>query len=258
MQILLKNESDICIWVKLNGREYRLIPHEGKYAELENEKSELIVCPDEQYRCEPITGKMGLNYFHRFVVQAKYEFTPDSCNTIRFYSETAQGNNFESYKRVYPFCDGCKFSVPVYCVKDEGTIKERIEKSDKKETVILQGAFVAGKLIKAKNTFDDIVAGLIIGVIAIVIFALVWIFKDFRTAALTYAVAAAVGFLLWKLFFEKIIKKAKSKAKKKVEEKFGKAFLPCENMPEGIFKGKDSYFCSDYISAVFKYSTKRK
>lgn len=144
MQILLKNESDICIWVKLNDREYRLIPHEGKYAELENEKSELIVCPDEQYRCEPITGKMGLNYFHRFVVQAKYEFTPDSCNTIRFYSETAQGNNFESYKRVYPFCDGCKFSVPVYCVKDEGTIKERIEKKRQKGNCNFAGGICCG------------------------------------------------------------------------------------------------------------------
>ena len=51
--------------------------------------------------------------------------------------------------------------------------------------------------------------------------------------------------------------KAKAKAKIKAEKKVEKLFLPCNDMPDGIFKSKDSYFDNDYITAVFKHSTKR-
>lgn len=40
--------------------------------------------------------------------------------------------------------------------------------------------------------------------------------------------------------------------------KHGDKLLPCPDMPDGLFKSDESYFESDYISAVFKYSTKRK
>lgn len=257
MQIFLKNESDKIIKINLCGQDFTLIPLEGKYAQVPEGEATMLLSSDEVYSSEPITKKAGLSYFHRFVTRSRYNFTVSEDTTVQFYSETARGNNFESYQRVYPFCVNLEFSEPVYTVKDADEIKEKIAKTEKKEVVILGGAGIAGKLFKAKNTFDDIVAGLICGIIAIVVFALIWIFKDFKTAATAYLIIAGVAFLLWKLLIERLIKKAKDKAKKKAEDKFRKAFLPCENLPEGIFKGKDSYFDSGYISAVFKHSTKR-
>jgi len=257
MQAFFKNETDKTVILHINQQEFTLIPDSGKYIEVDEEPRELSVTADLKYRGEPITGKLGLSYFHRFVVTSRYTVTPKDNCTIRFYSETAQGNNFESYIRVYPFSTDCRISTPFYSVNDEEEIKTRITKSDKNEAVILQSAGLAGKLIKAKNTFDDIVTSAILGIIALIVFILIWIFKDFRTAAAVYGSVIAIGFLLWKLFLEKAIKTAKAKAKKKAERTMEKMFLPCENLPEGIFKDKLSYFSHDYIAAVFKHSTKR-
>ncbi len=257
MQIFLKNESDKSIIIQLDNTKLTLIPDSGKYVEAENAKAVLTVYTDEKYRCDPATGALGLSYFHRFVAVSAYDVTlTDNC-TIRFYKETAHGNNFESYTRIYPYSTECTFSSPCYSVKDESEIKEKIARSDKTEAVILQGAGVAGKLIKTKNTFDDIVTAAILGTIALIVFILIWIFKDFHTAATIYASVAVIALLLWKIFLERALKKAKSKVKSKAEQKVEKMFLPCDNMPEGIFKGKESYFEHDYIAAVFEHSSKR-
>lgn len=257
MQIFLKNESDKIITVKIENEEYRLLTGEGKYAFFNGVGGKMTVSSDEVYRSEAVTGKMGMNYFHFFVTETEYDFTAVDGATVRFYRETARGNNFESYVRVYPFSTECSFSLPFYTVKGENEIREKLNKSDKKEAAVLLGAGAAVKLLKAKNTFDDIVTALILGIIAVTVFVLIWIFKDFITAFKIYGAVAAVGFLLWQLVLKKVIEKGKKKAKNKAEEKFAKTFLPCENMPEGIFKGKHSYFESEYITAVFTYSTKR-
>lgn len=257
MQAFFKNETDKTVILHINQQEFTLIPDSGRYIEFDEEPCKLSVTTDLKYRCEPVTGKLGLSYFHRFVVTSRFTVTPKDNCTIRFYSEVAQGNNFESYTRVYPFSTDCRISTPFYSVNDEEEIKARIAKSDKNEAVILQGAGVAGKLIKAKNTFDDIVTAAILGVIALIVFILIWIFKDFRTAAMIFAGVAVSGLLLWKLFLEKAVNKAKAKAKKKAERTMEKMFLPCENMPEGIFKNKGSYFSNDYIAAVFEHSSKK-
>lgn len=257
MQIFLKNESNKSIIVNIGQRVYNLIPQEGKYAETQEETVSLKVTADELYRSETVKGRLGLSYFHRFIVKADYTVTlKDNC-TIRFYSETAHGNNLESYTRVYPFCSDCIFSAPFYTVNNEREARENIAKSDKNEVILLQGAGVAGKLFKAKNTFDDIITALILGAVALVIFVLIWIFKDFKAAITAYGAVAFFGFLMWKLILERVLKKTKQKAKRKTEEKVEKIFLPCDNMPEGIFKGKDSYFDHDYINAVFVHSKKR-
>lgn len=258
MKIFLKNESDKFLKINLCGQDFTLIPLEGKYAQIAEGRASMLLSADESYSSEPITQKAGFSYFHRFVTESRYDFTVSEDVTIQFYAETAHGNNFESYQRVYPFCVGLKFSEPVYTVKSADEIKEKIAKTEKREVVILQGAGVAGKLIKAKNTFDDIVAGLICGIIAIIVFALIWIFKDFKTAATVYLIIAGAALLLWKLFIERAVEKAKKKTKAKAEQKFEKTFLPCTDMPGNLFKSKDSYFDTEYISAVFRYSTKRK
>lgn len=257
MHIFLKNESNKTIIVRLDETEYTLIPSLGRCIETEKEILNLTVCADEKYRCDPITGKLGFSYFHRFVVASSYTVAIRNNSEICFYSETAYGNNFESYSRIFPFSPDCEISAPYYTVKNENEIKEKIFRSDKTETALLQGALVVGKLLKAKNTYDDIVVGGIIGVIALIIFVLIWIFVDFKTASYIYCSIAVIGFLVWKIFIERAIKKIKHKAKKKTEEKFEKLFLPCENMPEGAFKGKDSYFDHDYINAVFVHSNKK-
>lgn len=257
MQIFLKNESNKSIIVNIGQRVYNLIPQEGKYAETQEETVSLKVTADERYRTETVKGRLGLSYFHRFIVKADYTVTLKNNSTIRFYAESAHGNNLESYTRIYPFCSDCVFSAPFYTVNNEREAREHIAKSDKNEVILLQGAGIAGKLFKAKNTFDDIVTALILGVIALVVFVLLWIFKDFKTAAMIYGGIAVFGFLLWKLILERVLKKAKAKAKSKAEKKVEKMFLPCDNMPEGIFKSKDSYFDNDYITAVFKHSTKK-
>lgn len=257
MQIFLKNESNKNIIINIDHRIYTLVPQEGKYAETEESTARLSVTADERYRTETVKGRLGLSYFHRFIVKADYTVTLKNNSTIRFYAESAHGNNLESYTRIYPFCSDCVFSAPFYTVNNEREAREHIAKSDKNEVILLQGAGIAGKLFKAKNTFDDIVTALILGVIALVVFVLLWIFKDFKTAAMIYGGFAVFGFLLWKLILERVLKKAKAKAKSKAEKKVEKLFLPCNDMPDGIFKSKDSYFDNDYITAVFKHSTKR-
>ncbi len=257
MQIFFKNETDKTVILHIAGNKHTLMPYAGRYIKLCENTTEFSVCTDLKYRCEPITGKLGLSYFHRFIVTSRYTVTATDNCTVRFYSETAHGNNFESYTRVYPFSIDCEISSPFYSVNDEEKIKAIITRSDKNEAVILQSAGVAGKLIKAKNTFDDIITVSILAVVALIAFILIWIFKNFRTAALIYISVAAFGFLTWKLFFEKALRGAKSKAKQKAEKKIEKMFLTCENLPEGIFKDKSSYFSNDYISAVFEHSKKR-
>lgn len=257
MQIFLKNESNKSIIINIDQHIYTLIPQEGKYAETEECTVKLSVTADERYRTQAIKGRLGLSYFHRFIVTADYTVTPKNNSTVRFYAETAHGNNLESYTRIYPFCSDCVFSAPFYTVNNEQTVRENIAKSDKNEVIILQGAGLAGKLFKAKNTFDDIITALILGAIALVVFVLLWVFKDFKTAAMIYGGGAVFTFLMWKLILERLFKKIKAKAKNKAEKKVEKIFLPCNNMPEGIFKSKDSYFSNDYITAVFNNSTKR-
>ncbi len=257
MHIFFKNESTKTIILRIADNEHTLIPDAGRYIEINETPCELSVTADLKYRCEPVTGRLGLSYFHRFVVKSHCTLTPAESCTVRFYSETAHGNNFESYTRIYPFSIDCEISAPFYSVNDQEKIKAKIVRSDKNEAVILQGAGVAGKLIKAKNTFDDIITATVIGFIALIVFVLIWIFKDFRTATVIYASVIAFSFLLWKLFLEKALKKAKAKAKTKAEKKMEKLFLPCENMPEGIFKDKSSYFSHDYIAAVFEHSSKK-
>lgn len=257
MQIFFKNESDKTVILCIAKETYTLIPDAGKHIETDNTTCNFSVTANLNYRCEPMTGKLGLSYFHRFILTSEYTLAATDNCTVRLYSETAHGNNFESYNRIYPFSTDCKISLPVYTVNDENEIKEKIKKSDKNETAILQGAGVAGKLIKAKNIFDDIITVAILGIIAIIAFILIWIFRDFKTAVMIFAGVSVSGLLLWKLFLEKMINKAKAKAKKKAESTIEKIFLPCENMPEGIFRDKNSYFSNDYIAAVFKHSTKR-
>lgn len=257
MQFFLKNESDKSIIIELDNMQITLIPDSGKYVEAHTSTVALKVYADEKYRSEPVTSTLGLRCFHRFVAVSAYTVTlTDNC-TIRFYKETAHGNNLESYTRIYPHSTACSFSAPHYTVKDEAEIKEKLARSDKNEAVILQGAGIAGKLIKAKNTFDDIVAALILGAVALVVFILLCVFTGFGTAVLIYGLVAAAGLFIRKCFLEEALKKAKSKAKAKAEQKVEKAFLPCDNMPEGIFKGKASYFSNEYITAVFKHSKKR-
>lgn len=257
MQILFRNESDKRIEILLPNSQFYLLPAESRYVKLEGEGIPLTVSADMKSRHEPVTGKLGLSYFHHFVVTSTYTVTPEKDGIIRFYRETAHGNNFETYTRIYPFSQDCRISPPYYTVKNAEEMKEKIAKSDKNEVVFLQGASVAGKVFKAKNTLDDIIVGLIIGAIALVIFILIWIFKDFKVAASAYASIAIFGFLIWKLFLEKSLAKTKRKAQNKAGEKLGKMFLHCEDMPEGIFKSKDSYFDHGYINAVFVHSTKR-
>ena len=215
MQIFLKNESGKNIIIELNATHLTLLPDSGKYIDCENGDATLTVYADEKHRTDPVTSALGLSYFHRFIAVSSYKTElKDNC-TIRFYKETAHGNNLESYTRIYPYSTDCSFSAPYYCVKDENLIKEKIARSDKNEAVFLQGAGIAGKLFKAKNTFDDIITAAILGIIALIIFILIWIFKDFRTAAIVYGLIAVFAFLLWKLFLEKTIKKQKQKQKQK-------------------------------------------
>lgn len=257
MQIFLKNESDKNIAVKLNGESYSLIPFSAKAVEIADGCAELTVYADEKYRSDPVTSTLGLRYLHRFIAISTYKVNVSDDCTIRFYKETAHGNNLESYTRIYPFSAECSFSVPRYTVKDEMEIKAKIARSDKNEAVILQGAGIAGKLFKAKNKFDDMVAAIILGAIALVVFIALCIFTGFITAVTSYAYLAVGGLVIWKVFLERLIKKLKAKAKSKAEKKKDELLKNCENMPEDLFKGKESYFEHDYIKAVFELSKKR-
>ena len=212
MRILLENKSNKTVIFNIDGIEHTLFSDAGTYIETKKENFNLSVYPDEKYRRDPITGSLGLSYFHRFIVKADYNVTVNNNCTIRFYTETAHGNNFESYTRIYPFSNECVFSSAFYSVNSKNYIKDKIEKSDKNEAIILQGAGVVGKLIKVKNTFDDVVTAAVLSAVALIAFILIWIFKDFRTAAIIYLSIAVLGFLMWKLFFTKSCKKSKNQS----------------------------------------------
>lgn len=100
-----------------------------------------------------------------------------------------------------------------------------------------------------------------------IVFAFIWVCFSLEAAVITLAVLVFIGYIIYKII-DKILKRVDktadelfnsklfNKAVDKANDKFEEKYVYCKDMPEDLFKDRNSFFDPNYISAVFKYSNK--
>ena len=261
MNIKFKNESDKNIILTLNGIVHFSKPHSEDILQSNNE-IHLSLTTEDDYSYETASEKRGLTLFHRFITIADYNFTLDKDSEISLTVESARGNNFDSYQRVIPTLNGSHLPSARYSVKNESSVRQKLkydednlnrfdEKLDKTSTVINIGM----KLDNIIATVCGVFLVLVLLVIAI------FYFKEYpKTTAIILSILFVVGAVGYKILkkFINFITKIFEKFLDRHGDKIGDTIAPCTDMPMELFEDVNSYFDAEYISAVFRYSTKRK
>lgn len=257
MKIYFKNQSDKNIVITLNGLVYFLPSKSSEIYEAENDIS-LILTTDETYSYETLSEKRGMTAYHRFITEAYYNFTLEKDIQIALDTETARGNNLESYQRV--IAKSFDFSLPEagYLVKDEKAVKEKLSHDEIKLNDFEKKAKHLGKALTIADKLDDIVSVLCCIFLAVIFIAAI------AVGLITFTVPTIIILLVLLLVGTICYKSIKrliplfEKAFERLLDRHGDKLIPCPDMPEGLYKDDNSYFSSEYIAAVFKYSTKRK
>lgn len=261
MNINFKNESDKNIILTLNGIVHFLRSHSENTLQSNNEIS-LSLTTEDEYSSETASEKRGLTLFHRFITVADYNFTLHKDSEISLRVETARGNNLDSYQRVIPSLKGGFLPDASYTVKNESAVRQKLKQDEDNLNRFDKKLGKADKAISIGMRLDDI-----IGVICGIFFALILLviaifsFKAYPTAtAIILSILLVIGVISYKLLKKIIhlITKTFEKLLDKHGDKIGDALAPCTDMPMELFKDDNSYFDNEYISAVFRYSTKRK
>ena len=254
MNIKFRNESDKNIILTLNGIVHFSKPHSEDILQSNNE-IHLSLTTEDDYSYETASEKRGLTLFHRFITIADYNFTLDKDSEISLTVESARGNNFDSYQRVIPTLNGRHLPSARYSVKNESSVRQKLkydeEKLDKTSTVINIGM-----------KLDNIIAT-VCGVFLVLVLLIIAIFyfKEYpKTTAIILSILFVVGAVGYKILkkFINFITKIFEKFLDRHGDKIGDAIAPCTDMPMELFEDVNSYFDTEYISAVFRYSTKRK
>lgn len=267
MHIFLENKSNKTLFISLNGQGITLNPFGRNAYAVEGKHILLNLTTEDSYTSQKDAEKLGYYCFHRFITVSRYDFTAEKDLSIELYVETKKGDHLESYQRVSPYCSDFTFPEPIYTLKDESEIKEKFAAN---ERLIHKAEKRAEHIVKADRIGTVIsnifVLLLFIGVAAIVFMA-IWSNFSLKAAVITLAVLILIGYTVCaiikklinrigktadKFFDSKLFDKAMDKANEKFEEKF----VYCKGMPENLYKDENSFFDPNYISAVFKYSTK--
>lgn len=267
MHIFLENKSNKTLFISLNGQSLVLTPFSKDIFTLNANRVSLNLTTEDNYSSEKHAEKMGYYCFHRFITVSQYDFTAEKDLSIELYVETKKGDHLESYQRVSPYCSDFTFPEPIYTLKDESEIKEKFAAN---ERLMHKAEKRAAHIVKADRIGTVIsnifVLLLFIGVAAIVFMA-IWSNFSLKAAVITLAVLILIGYTVCtiikklinrigktadKFFDSKLFDKTMDKANEKFEEKF----VYCKGMPENLYKDENSFFDPNYISAVFKYSTK--
>ena len=267
MKISLENKSDKAVLINLNGQQKTLRPLSSDILTLEGNRVSMNLTTEDNYTSEKFSTKMGYCLGHRFVTKSLYDFTaPDELH-IELIVERKKGDHFDSYQRVIPYCKDFSLPEPIYTLKNEDEVNRILDGNKAFEDKAEKTGELYVKLDKADTVISNIVFWVLSLGISAVIFVALWQIFSLKAAIITIAILALVSQLIYRIIkkiidatgkaAEKVLSsKAFDKAMDKVNEKFEENFVYCKDMPEGIYKDESSYFDSNYISAVFRYSTK--
>ncbi len=262
MNIYFKNQSDKKIILKLNGIVYFLSEGADEIYPTDTGKINLTLTTEDEYSFESLSQKRGMTMYHRFITVAHYEFILDKDSEISLKVETVRGNNLESYQRVVPSLKGGFLPEAEYTIKDEDSIRKKLKDDECKFDEFDKKTEKAAKVLSVGMWLDDafaVVGGIFLAIILIGIIIGALIAFPIPTAIIL-SVLIIVGALCWKIIKKvfNFIFKGFDRLLNRHGEKIGESIAPCTDMPEGIFEDGSSYFDNEYISAVFKYSKRRK
>lgn len=267
MRVILKNESNKTLLINLNGRNIVLRPFGKDFFSGDTNRISLNITTDDSYSSEKHAEKAGYYCFHRFITVSQYDFIAENDLNIKLYVETKKGDHFESYQRVQPYCKEIVLPEPIYTLKDESEVKEKFVLNEKLERKAERRADIILKVDNIGTILSNIFAVLLLIGITAIIFTVICQNFSLKAAIITYAViiltgcfayritskfAKRVGKIADRFFDSKLFNKTMDKANEKFEEKY----VYCKDMPEELFKDRSSFFDPNYISAVFKYSSK--
>ena len=261
MNIKFRNESDKNIILILNGIVRFLKPHSENILQSNNEIC-LSLTTEDEYSYETASEKRGLTLFHRFITIADYNFILDKDSEISLTVESARGNNFDSYQRVIPTLYGGRLPIARYSIKNESSVRHKLKFDEDNLNRFDNKLDKTNKVINLGMKLDDVIAavcGVFFAIILLVI--AIFSFKEYPTAtAIILSILFVVGVVGYKILkkFINFITKTFEKFLDRHGDKIGDAIAPCTNMPMDLFENDNSYFDNEYISAVFRYSTKRK
>lgn len=267
MKISLENKSDKILIISLNGKQETLTPFSSDIYTLDGSRVSMNLTTDDNYSSEKLSTKLGYCLGHRFVTKSLYDFTaPDELH-IELSVERKKGDHFDSYQRVVPYCKDFTLPEPIYTLKNEDEVNSILDSNKAFEDKAEKKGMLYSKLDAAETVIGNIVFWALSLGISAVIFVALWQIFSLKTAIITIAVLALISQLIYRIIkkiidatgkaAEKVLSsKTFDKAMDKVNEKFEESFVYCKDMPEGIYKDESSYFDSNYISAVFRYSTK--
>ncbi len=262
MNIYFKNQSDKKIILTLNGICYALPKMGDEIYFVDGNEVSLSLTTEDEYSFETFSEKRGMTLYHRFITVAHYDFIIEKDSEISLKTETAKGDRFESYQRVVASLKSDFLPEARYTVKNENLVKAKFAQDKKKLNEYENKMDKAGKVLNLGMKIDDIFANICLAVLAIIIVgAAVLAFIAFPVpTAIVVGILALICVLGWKTLkkfftlFTKILDRLFDKHADKIDD----AITNCKNMPEGLYKDESSYFDNEYISAVFKFSTKKK
>lgn len=267
MHIFLENKSDKTLFIILNGQNIKLNPFGKDFFTVTGNRISLSLTTEDSSTSEKNAEKLGYYCFHRFVTVAQYDFATESDLAIELYVETKRGDHCEAYQRVSPYCKDFTLPEPVYTLKDEQEVKEKFVANEKLEKKAEKRAEHIVRFDRIGTVISNIFVSLLTVGVAAIIFIAIWSNFSLKAAITTLAVLIFIGWLICKII-EKVITQIGKTADKffdsklfdktmdKANEKFEEKYVYCKDMPEELFKDRNSFFDPNYISAVFKYSNK--
>jgi hypothetical protein len=263
MKISFENKSDKVVLINLNSQQEKLSPLSSDIFTLEGSRVSMNLTTEDNYSSEKFSTKMGYCLGHRFVTKSLYDFTsPDELH-IELSVERKKGDHFDSYQRVIPYCKDFSLPEPIYTLKNEDEVNSILDSNKSFEDKAEKTGELYLKLDKADTVISNIVFWVLSLGISAVIFVALWQIFSLKAAIITVAFLALISQLIYRII-KKLIdgvgktadKVLSSKVFDKAMDKVNDKFVYCKNMPEDLYKDESSYFDSNYISAVFRYSTK--
>lgn len=263
MKISFENKSDKVVLINLNSQQEKLSPLSSDIFTLEGSRVSMNLTTEDNYSSEKFSTKMGYCLGHRFVTKSLYDFTsPDELH-IELSVERKKGDHFDSYQRVIPYCKDFSLPEPIYTLKNEDEVNSILDSNKSFEDKAEKTGELYLKLDKADTVISNIVFWVLSLGISAVIFVAFWQIFSLKAAIITVALLALISQLIYRII-KKLIdgvgktadKVLSSKVFDKAMDKVNDKFVYCKNMPEDLYKDESSYFDSNYISAVFRYSTK--
>lgn len=262
MNIYFKNQSDKKIVITLNGLAYFLPSGADDILQINSTEVNMSLATEDEYSFETFSQKRGMTLYHRFITVAHYDFQLYKDSEISLKVETVSGNNLESYQRVVPSLKGGFLPEAYYSVKDEVVVRSKLRDDEQKLDKFEKKTEKWSRVLGAGMWIDDafaVIGGIFLGIILLgTIIGLLIAFPIPTIIVLSVLlVVGAFGCKTIKKVFYFAFK-GFDKLLNRYGEKIGESIAPCNDMPEDIFKDDNSYFDNEYISAVFKHSTKRK